>query len=215
MQEHHLKITRTARYYTIGEKNQHTECIWLACHGYGQLASEFISGFEPLLDGKHLVVAPEALSRFYLRGFTGQVGATWMTKEDREHEIGDYVSYLETLLENVCGASDVNEMKINALGFSQGTATICRWFVKTKYKIENLILCAGAIPPELTAESALSSFKTSRLVYVLGDSDPYYEAKALKAELFRLKKSGLQPEVLRFKGGHIIDAEMLAKLAGF
>ena len=54
-------------------------------------------------------MAPEALSRFYAdvtpgrHGPTSTVGATWMTREDRENEIRDYVAYLDEMTDHVCG----------------------------------------------------------------------------------------------------------------
>ena len=36
-------------------------------------------------------MAPEGLSRFYLEGFSGKVGATWMTREDRLNDIDNYL----------------------------------------------------------------------------------------------------------------------------
>jgi len=46
-----------------------------------------------------------------------------MTREDRLHEIDDYVHYLDALHTKIVpqGAT------VTALGFSQGTATVCRW----------------------------------------------------------------------------------------
>ena len=41
METHHLKITKTARVYTLGTLTKATKFIWLACHGYDQLASLF------------------------------------------------------------------------------------------------------------------------------------------------------------------------------
>ena len=42
MKEHSIKIEKTAYYYSIGELNNETNEIWIACHGYGQLAKYFI-----------------------------------------------------------------------------------------------------------------------------------------------------------------------------
>ena len=103
MLTHHLSVPRTARYHVLGAMSQGLREIWIVCHGYGQLAARFLSWFAPLDDGTRLIVAPEALSRFYLDDRPGaihtesRVGATWMTREDREHEITDYVRYLDVL----------------------------------------------------------------------------------------------------------------------
>src|SRR2546425_7420836 len=109
MQEHHLPVTRTARYFTLGESSPGVGEVWFVCHGYGQLAGRFLRHFEPLADGTRLVVAPEALSRFYLEDTTvpakeRKVGATWMTRENRLSEIRseEHTSELQSLAYLVC-----------------------------------------------------------------------------------------------------------------
>src|ERR671913_1620 len=94
---HALVVPRTARYYTLGPTHGFPRELWIVCHGYGQLASRFVSQFAALDDGTRLIVAPEALSRFYLDPIpkrrneaSPRVGASWMTREDRESEIADY-----------------------------------------------------------------------------------------------------------------------------
>ena len=124
MQEHHLQVKRTARYFTLGELNESTQNVWFVLHGYGQLAQFFIRKFEVLNDGQTFIVAPEALSRFYLEGVSGRVGASWMTKEERPHEISDYIFYLNHLYDTLLEGRDVYKLTINFLGFSQGTATL-------------------------------------------------------------------------------------------
>src|SRR2546430_248789 len=132
--EHAIAVPRTARYYTLGPTHGFPRELWFVCHGYGQLAGRFIQQFAPIDDGTRLIVAPEALSRFYLDPLSERrhqrsprVGATWMTREDRHAEIADYVSYLDLLSAEVkhhlAGASP----RIVFLGFSQGTATVSRW----------------------------------------------------------------------------------------
>jgi dienelactone hydrolase len=79
------------------------------------------------------VVAPEALSRFYVdrgepaAGTPARVGATWMTREDREAEIADYVRYLDRALDAAAGRPGAAAPALGVLGFSQGAATACRW----------------------------------------------------------------------------------------
>src|SRR2546422_2073748 len=83
-QEHHLPVSRTARYYTLGEPGRGTRQLWFVCHGYGQLAGRFIRHFEQLNDGSRVIVAPEGLSRFYLSESAPQrrVGASLMNPGD-------------------------------------------------------------------------------------------------------------------------------------
>ena len=64
MVEHHLVVTRTARYFTVGgsdggaeDANELRE-MWIVCHGYGQLASRFLEPFVPLAAPWRRIVAP-------------------------------------------------------------------------------------------------------------------------------------------------------------
>src|SRR5881396_879853 len=129
LQEHHLTVSRTARYFTLGESPRGVEEVWFACHGYAQLAGRFLEKLRVLEDRKRYVVAPEGLSRFYLTESPAErrVGASWMTREDRLHEIDDYVRYLDALYREVLGRVDGPAARVAALGFSQGTATVSRW----------------------------------------------------------------------------------------
>jgi hypothetical protein len=100
--EHHLPVSRTARYFTIGEPHASLRELWFVCHGYGQLAGRFVRHFESIDAPHRMIVAPEALSRFYVEvpGKTHadtHVGASWMTREDRLSDIEDYVEYLDAL----------------------------------------------------------------------------------------------------------------------
>ena len=95
MEEHHLSTPRTARYHTLGDPASATH-IWIVLHGYGQLARYFLRPFEGLETGQ-LIAAPEGLSRFYSDIAHTRVGATWMTREDRDHEIIDQAIYLDRL----------------------------------------------------------------------------------------------------------------------
>ena len=124
--EHHIEVRRTARYYTIGEPTKETRDVWIVCHGYGQLARLFVREFADVASAERLVVAPEALLRYYLSTEPGlhsaksKVGATWMTREDRESDIADYVDYLDTLYAEIFSRLRREDVSVTVLGFSQG-----------------------------------------------------------------------------------------------
>ena len=149
-QEHHLPVTRTARYYQLGTPGPATRRVWFVCHGYGQLAEYFVRHFAVLLehDPMLVVVAPEGLSRFYLQGVGGRVGASWMTRADRLAEIDDYVAYLNQLADSLL-ATCPPDVAVTVLGFSQGAATVSRWLLQAHFRPARLVLWAGAFPPDL------------------------------------------------------------------
>ena len=145
MQAHHLSVPRTARYYTLGDAGTHVSEVWMVCHGYGQLAQPFLASFERVASPTRRIVAPEALSRFYLdrqpppNDRPPRVGATWMTREDRDHEIADHVAYLDALHDLVRPALPA-AVRLRVLGFSQGVATVARWLALGRARADQLIL---------------------------------------------------------------------------
>ena len=151
---HHLRVQRTARYYTLGGGDASPRDIWFVLHGYGQLAGQFIRFFSDLASDDQLVVAPEAMNRFYLTGVVKiparerPVGATWMTREDRESEIADYVEYLDALYDEVAADHVAHGARVHVLGFSQAVATATRWIEHGRSTVHRFIAWGGVLPPE-------------------------------------------------------------------
>ena len=210
MQEHVFQTTRTARYFTLGSATGATE-LWFVCHGYGQLAARFLERFRPLEREGRYIVAPEGLSRFYLTESATErrVGASWMTREDRLHEIDDYVRYLDALYAQLA----VRGVRVTALGFSQGTATICRWLALGTARIDRLIVWGGEVPPDLDLSKAVARLSKTRLTFVYGTRDEYFTPKIVSATESRLRSHGLQYELISFDGGHEIHEPTLKSLA--
>ncbi|MGL4597138.1 MAG: alpha/beta hydrolase, partial [Bacteroidia bacterium] len=126
MQKRNLVIEKTARFFWLGEAGENVEELWIVCHGYAQLADEFLESFRCIESPKRLLVAPEGLHRFYPKGSSGRVAASWMTREERLADISDYVQYLDQVHQILC-AENPNIKRIVVLGFSQGAATVSRW----------------------------------------------------------------------------------------
>ena len=217
---HQLAVRRTARYFTLGAASAATRELWYVCHGYGQLAEEFIRHCAVLDEGTRLVVAPEGLNRYYrnpdpLRHKEGGVGATWMTSEARELEIDDYVGYLDQLHSSVAGAAaaaGAPALRIVVLGFSQGAATAARWVALGRVEAHELVLWGGLLPPDLGADG-LRRVAAVPLTVVYGTRDQYATSKILAAEEARLEREGLRPRRLTFDGGHRLDDATLTALA--
>src|SRR5919107_1722168 len=159
---HSIHVRRTARYYTLGPTHGFPRELWVVVHGYGQLARRFIEWFAPLDDGTRLVIAPEALSRFYLEQLT------W---EMRRH---------------LAGAGP----RIVVLGYSQGTATVCRWLASSELRADQLVLWAGGIPPELDVAAWSTRLHGASLTLVAGERDEMVSANAVVAEGERLSAAG-------------------------
>src|SRR5213076_630301 len=180
-QEHHLSVSRTARYFALGTNSGEVGEVWFACHGYGQLAARFLEKLRVLDEGRRHLVAPEGLSRFYLTESPTErrVGATWMTREDRLAEIDDYVRYLDAVYDDVFRRIDRARVTVHALGFSQGAATVSRWTAMGKSRIDRVILWGGEFPPDLDlARAAFAGrLRAARPTLVYGRSDEYVTAK--------------------------------------
>ncbi|HET7248955.1 MAG TPA: hypothetical protein VFI79_03850 [Gemmatimonadales bacterium] len=213
MDEHHLSVPRSARYFTIGADPRTAREVWFVLHGYGQLAGRFLRHFAPLADGQRTVVAPEALSRFYLQGDTrDKVGASWMTREDRLTEIDDYVHYLDGVFSAVTHERSAPG-GIHVLGFSQGTATASRWLVYGRAHADRLILWGGEVPPDLDLVRARERWDGTAVLFVAGSGDPFITPKVLVRDQQRLEEHGIAYQVKRFEGGHEIREEVLALIA--
>jgi len=195
----------------LGELTAKTRYVWIVCHGYGQLARYFIRKFEALKAPDTVILAPEGLSRFYLEGFSGKVGATWMTRENRLVEIENYTSYLNSIYEHIA-ARVQPETKVIVLGFSQGTATVCRWVLHQDLAIHHLVLWAGEFPPDIDKSMAAARLKDLRTSYVFGTGDPFITEERIRTQMERLKELSHSPGVLEFQGGHDIQAETLERL---
>jgi predicted esterase len=216
--EHHLVVPRTARYATLGEPGPQVREVWFVLHGFGQLSPYFIRHFGVLADGTRLVVAPEALNRFYLErtsrqgAGTARVGATWMTREEREAEMADYVRYLDLLADRVFADVPREAVRVTVLGFSQGVATGARWLCRGNLRTDAFVMWAGPFPPELDAD-AVAPLRGTRLVRVLGDGDEMAQPEHVATEDARVRALGLDAPLVRFAGGHELHRETLAAIA--
>jgi len=211
--EKHLLTTRTARYQQLGEPTLATRQLWVVLHGYGQLAEYFIRHFSFLHASDPngtVIVAPEALSRFYLHGTSGRVGASWMTRADRLTEIADQETYLSALLRPQLEAAPAAQVTV--LGFSQGTATAGRWLASLAptWRPHRLVLWGGDFPADTLPAPALLTGLPVALV--CGDHDEFISSEAFQQQAEQLQKTGALVTTHSFEGGHIMHQPLLHKL---
>ena len=211
MKAFHLPVSRTANVYQLGEFSPETNTLWVVCHGYSQRADYFLRHFQGLNTGKNVIVAPEGLSRFYREGFTGHVGASWMTSYHRETEIQDYVVYLNQLIETLKPQYPAS-LKINVVGFSQGGATVCRWLAAATIPFNRLILWAAAFPEDMNFELALPALENTNVVMVSGTEDELLPKEMPNRQYELLRSYGITPQLVTFTGGHTLDPEILRRL---
>lgn len=217
-EQRHIAVTRTARYHVLGEPGDHIEDLWFVCHGYGQLASEFIAEFDCIAERRRLIVAPEALSRYYvstgpgLHGPDAKVGATWMTREDRDAEIADYVSYLDDLYAEIMADIGNRQVPVTVLGFSQGGATANRWLTRGSSRADRLLMWGCLLASDSDLNQAAGFFREVDLTLVYGLRDQFSNTGMIADYETLLKSHGVPYNVVTFDGGHRMDRETLRRL---
>lgn len=207
MIEHKIKVNKTAYYYTHGELSDKTRYFHLVFHGYAQLAIEFIRLFTPLDPKLHFVLAPEGFSKFYKKGFDGEVGASWMTKHHRLDEIEDYTEYIPALYQQYAEVLR-NEVNIIICGYSQGGSTGMRWIERYRPDYDMWINWAGWIPEDLSYEPLKHFFSSGEQIFVSGTQDPFLPQEKINYLKEYVVQQGLKYNFLQFKGGHELDIEL-------
>jgi predicted esterase len=191
-------------------------------HGYGQLAAPFIESFRAVDDGTRLIVAPEALSRFYEGDAKARlhkdasVGASWMTRDERLSEIEDYLAYFDTVHRSMLArlGAGGRDLKITVLGFSQGAAAAARWVASGRVKAARLVVWGSSLPPELDLGDANSALRRAETIVVIGTTDVFATPKVVEMELSRLRAANFPFRLVSFDGGHRLDDDTLRSLAG-
>ena len=123
-----------------------------------------------------VVIAPEGLSRFYLSGNGGRVGASWMTSDDRLARNCRPLRLPNHLADQVL-AQCPDAVQVTVLGFSQGTATVGRWLAQARFRPVRLVLWAGGFPPDVEMDAATKLLQNLPVTLVLGDADEYIDAR--------------------------------------
>ena len=207
-----ISIPRAARYFVAGDPSEELRDVWFVMHGYGQLADEFLAEFEPHVRPGRIFVAPEGLSRFYLKSGSGPVGASWMTKVERQVEVDDYVRFIDAVYGEVLGSILPPDARVTALGFSQGGATACRWAALGYSRVDRLVTWAGGVPPDLDLAAHRTRLERMDLTLVVGSRDAYIDERRLAEEATGLNAGMVPHRVVRFEGGHRLDRETLERL---
>lgn len=210
MKKFYFETTRTARYQLLGNEVNPSK-IWIVLHGYGQQVRFFAPKVNELDSGDALIVVPEGLNRYYLKGYNGRVGATWMTKDDREIDISDNNRYLDGLLQKLRSEYPTIQ-SLNLLAFSQGIATACRWACYTDNNFDRLILWAGSLAHDIDWKQVVDRFSNTQIQYVFGDQDEFFDEAKIAMNQFIFDQVGINYELVTFEGGHIIDPKTLKQI---
>jgi len=207
--QHKITVNKTAFYHTLGNVKT-AQTIWIVLHGYGYLAKYFIRKFNPILNENTAVIAPEGLSKFYLNGvgYDGRMGSSWMTKDNRETEIEDYINYLDQLYNTIIETNETTNLKINVVGFSQGGATASRWLANQQSKINNLILWSSSFAEDIDLKLLAQN---NKLFTLFGDDDEYISKEKIDQYEEQLTTSNIDCQFIRFIGKHDIPAAIITE----
>lgn len=211
MEEQHIQYQHTAPYYKLNSFTEKTKRVWVIFHGYGQLAKFFIRKFEHLDKDENYFIVPQGLHKYYLEGFHGRVGASWMTKEDRLNDISNQYAYIDGVLANEGVLYD--QIELIYFGFSQGVATMGRYAAHAKIRFDQMIIWAGTFPPELQFSDFDFLTGKEKVKYFTGRNDPFLKEGMDKQQQVRVMEAmDIDPEIIWFEGSHEVLPELISTI---
>jgi len=192
---HHQAATVHGRFLLRAAAEPHG--LLVGFHGYGEDAEELLEALVEIPGvARWSVVSVQALHPFYNRR-SGEVVASWMTKQDRELAIADNVAWVDAVLDRVRELTGIDTPPV-FLGFSQGTAMAYRAAALGRHGARGVVALAGDVPPDLAPR--LAGFPP--VLVGGGEEDERYTAAVMEADIALLEARGVEVEAVRFAGGH-------------
>jgi predicted esterase len=187
----------------------HSRATLVGFHGYKENAAIQMDVLRRIAGDRPLgLVSIQGLHRFYAKG--GDVVASWMTKEDREHAIADNVDYVGRVLTAIADESGITRPMIY-VGFSQGVAMAFRAAAFVQRPCDAVIALASDVPPDVAPVAGT----LPRTLLGRGDRDEFYPASQAARDLDVLKSAGVTVEEYVFSGGHLFTPAFVDKSAQF
>ena len=204
----HVTAARIHGRYLI-DIAEHSRATLVGFHGYKENAAIHMDVLRRIAGDRPLgLVSIQGLHRFYSKG--GEVVASWMTKEDREHAIADNVDYVGRVLTAIAGESGMTRPMIY-VGFSQGVAMAFRAAAFVQRPCDGIIALASDVPPDVAPLAGT----LPRTLLGRGDRDEFYPASQAAKDLEVLKAAGVPVEEYVFSGGHLWTPAFIDKSAQF
>ncbi|MCJ7467150.1 MAG: esterase [Maribacter sp.] len=206
--EKQVRYQTTNTYNTLNNLTAKTENIWMVFHGIGYLSRYFLKYFDELSPIENYIIAPQAPSKYYLNSQYRYVGASWLTKENTALETQNVIAYLDAVfaIEKI-----PDDRRLIVFGYSQGVSIAMRWLARKQLKCAHVILYAGGLPDELTAqEFKFLEQNGTHITLVVGNQDEYLteERRIKEASKMNVLFNGRAKQVI-FEGGHEIKKELL------
>ncbi len=166
-------------------------------HGYGEPVESHLLHLRTIPGtGAWLVVAVQGLHRFYVK--PDLVGASWMTRQDRDLAIADNVAYVDRVVAAVRAAGPTSG-PVAYLGFSQGASMAFRAALLGAEAAVAVIALGGDVPPELKVPGTR---RCPPCLIARGTTDPWYSRAQLESDVARLRENGAEVQALTYEGGH-------------
>ncbi len=206
-----VSYTTQNTYLTQNKLGPKTKNVWLVFHGIGYLSRYFVKYFNGLDPEENYIIVPQAPSKYYLKNEYKYVGASWLTKENTATEINNVINYIDAVLDSEKLPKGVD---LILFGFSQGVSVATRWLARKKANCKLIVLYAGGIPNELTAQDfEFLDYNSTQIKIVYGDQDQYLNPERLKNE--KVKSDTLfrgMAKTMAFIGGHEVQPEIIQNL---
>lgn len=176
---------------------QQVKAVIVGFHGYAENAESQLSRLEMLqLGAEWALVAVQALHVFYNK--SGDVVASWMTRQHREHAIRHNIDYVNRTFDQF-GDWLPAECGILFAGFSQGTSMAYRAAAACRRRCLGVLAVGGDIPPELDSRS-IGGIPWA--LHARGERDASYSQEQLERDLKRLSDLRCSSHFLLYEGAH-------------
>ena len=193
-----IAVGTHGRYLVAAPRLDGPAPLLVGFHGYAELAEHQMERLQTIPGADALrLVSVQGLHRFY-RGQSGQVVASWMTRQDRELAIADNLAYVEAVLSDVSGKPG-QEVGVVFAGFSQGVAMAFRAACGSARRVLGVVASGGDVPPELE-DGTLR--RIGAVLLGRGDTDDRYPSALWDRDRTRLIAAGVDVRAFSFEGGH-------------
>ena len=181
-------------------------------HGYAERAEDQWTRLVsiPAAD-EWTLLSVQGLHSFY-RGRSEEVVASWMTRQDRDTQIADNISYIDAVIADVLPTASRRAGSIVMIGFSQGVAMAFRAAVRGRHGAAGVVAVGGDVPPELFANTDV---RFPPLLIARGTRDEWYTAEKLDADVRALEDRGVPHQTLVYDAGHEWTDEAARSIGAF
>jgi len=185
--------------------------VLVGFHGYGEAAERHLEELRKIPGASQwMLCAVQALHPFYNR--SGEVIASWMTRQDRELAIQDNILYVAGVVAELKRTLPVSRDRLVFLGFSQGAAMAYRAAAGSGHPCQGVVVLGGDVPPELEQRD-LAGFPP--VLLGRGSSEEWYDAAKMEHDVEILRTRGVDVRPVVFTGGHEWTNEFRAAAGEF